>query len=109
MIDALITSISSICELSRFCIDLVKFKSVDTSLQDEINSLSQVLSNIDSFLASAVLDGREAEHWRNVKQSMADCQETLARLGSIFENVKKDIRMSSSPASKGILISKEAC
>jgi hypothetical protein len=75
-------------------------KSVDTSIKSlgiEINSLSQVLGNIgvsfgDSAIAAATLEpqtGHEAQHWRNVKQSMEDCDCTLKMLEPILKSVKQ--------------------
>jgi len=68
------------------------------SLGVEVDSLSQVLDAInksfsDTTLATAALDsqtGHEGEHWRNVKQSMQDCRQTLNRLQVIMKNLHKN-------------------
>lgn len=68
------------------------------SLGVEVDSLSQVLDAInksfaDTTLTTAALEsqkGHEGEHWRNVKQSMQDCRQTLNRLQVILKNLHKN-------------------
>jgi hypothetical protein len=80
-----------------------KVQNVDTSVRVlgiEIDLLSQVLGSIsssfsDSSLAAGALEsqtGHEGQHWRNVKRSMEDCQETLGSLERILESVKQGER-----------------
>lgn len=78
-------------------------RNVDTAITTigvEVNSLSQVLSSIndsfsDGILANAALSsqtGHETQHWRNVRQSMEDCKNTLESLIRILENVRGGTR-----------------
>jgi hypothetical protein len=75
-------------------------RNVDTTIRFlavEIDSLAQVVSSIqesfsDPSLADAALSsqtGHEGNHWRNVRRSMNDCENTLKHLEQVMEKVKK--------------------
>jgi hypothetical protein len=77
-----------------------KVQTVDTALRVlgiEIDQLSGVLGSIctsfsDPVIAGAALDvqtGHEAQHWRNVRQSMEDCKETLSKLEGVLGRFNK--------------------
>lgn len=77
---------------------------VDISVQvlrSEIDSLSQVLTNIsvsfnDSSLSATALEsqtGHEAQHWKSFKELMNDCRKTLETLEQILEPLRKQSRL----------------
>jgi len=78
-----------------------KCQNVDSAVQVlsiEIDLLSRVLASISTsfnnpLLATAALrsqTGHEAQHWRDVRQSMDDCKSTLEDLERILESIKKE-------------------
>jgi hypothetical protein len=84
--------VATCIKLSGYILEVInKTKLVDATIRVigvEIESLSKVLDSIrtsfsDPALASAALSsgtGFEAEHWRNVEQSLDDCKGTLREL-----------------------------
>jgi hypothetical protein len=76
---------------------ITKVQNVDGTLQTlaiEINSLSQVLASLttslkDPLLAHSVFSSQtkhETQHWKNVKQCMDDCKDTLASLEKMVKS-----------------------
>jgi len=103
-----ITIVSTSAALAVTCVKLSgyiytivdKVRTVDNAVRVlgvEIESLSHVLRAIstkfdDQSLAKAALStqtGHEVQHWENVRRSMGDCKETLARLERVFEKLNK--------------------
>jgi hypothetical protein len=73
------------------------FDSNVSGLGSEIQSLSQVLVGMERTFESNAMNiatleagtGHEAAHWKNVRQSLNNCQTTLKSLEEIWENVNK--------------------
>ena len=87
--------------LSGYIITYVqKSKTIDSNvsgLDSEIQTLSQVLMAMEETFESNAMNiatleagtGHEAAHWKNVRQSLNNCQTTLKSLEEIWENVNK--------------------
>ena len=77
-----------------------KVKNVDANLRllgVEIDSLAQVLESVkerfgDRSLTSGISNsqtGYEGQHWRNVRRSLGDCEDTLTRLDRVLGSVRR--------------------
>jgi hypothetical protein len=83
--------------LGYIIVHLAKIKVVDSNIQGlskEIESLMGVITTMKESFSNETdtLDsgtGIEAQHWRNVKNSLSDCHSTLTSLQEIWENMDK--------------------
>jgi uncharacterized protein YoxC len=97
--------ISTAAAAVNLCFKIVEIiratRNVDTTfnlLKTEVEELSKVLDLIKTCfsnptLAAAALEsqtGPEAELWRNMKQAVEDCRETLQGFQTVLESVYKE-------------------
>ena len=110
-------SLVQVCgKLSGYIITYVnKSKTIESNvdgLSQEIQSLSQVLMAMQQTFETNAINiatlesgtGHEAAHWKNVRQSLSNCQTTLEALTKVWEKVDKtDSRIPGIPRPKKVM------